>query len=151
MDPLLTWDDLAPRIGNMSPEDRAKPVLLQSSTTGAFFGVTGIGRTHEEDNPPGLPFLVDDNNWYSLDKDGKPQRGRYQPSENEAEADDRETDFVIDRQYFGQSKFYAKTDAARRFMQDWPSAKPGGDHYLVHEKQVDSALDDIENHGMSWK
>lgn len=35
---IMTWEDLAKLVSNMSEEDRTSPVLLVNSDTGAFFG-----------------------------------------------------------------------------------------------------------------
>jgi hypothetical protein len=78
---LLTWDDLAKLIAQMTPEKKAQPVLGQNSSTGAYFGYTGIRETEDDEweHMPGKqPVLCDDHNWLWFEN-GTIKRSRYYP------------------------------------------------------------------------
>jgi hypothetical protein len=79
---LLTYNDLAKLIAEMSPEDKAKPVLSQNNSTGAFFGFEKIDRTEDESDefmPINHPILDGADGWFFYHK-GKPTLSvRYEP------------------------------------------------------------------------
>lgn len=85
MEPLLSWQQLADLVAQMPEHERALPVLLQNRTTGAYFGVTGIRRTEDDESmdvPPQTPVLNDDYNWFYY-LNGEPSRNRYAPYRDE--------------------------------------------------------------------
>lgn len=79
-DKLLSYDDLAALIAQMSPDDRAKPVLSQNGTTGAYYGFNSIGKVDGEWDlmPDGHPILDADDNWLWY-QNGKVKRSRHEP------------------------------------------------------------------------
>lgn len=79
---LLTYNDLAKLIAEMSPEDKAKPVLSRNTSTGAFYGFEKIDYTEDETDefmPVNHPILYGADGWFFYHK-GKPKLSvRYEP------------------------------------------------------------------------
>jgi hypothetical protein len=141
----LTWTEVAALIRKMKKGEKDQPALCQDENTGRYFGFAGIER-----DDGGTIYLQPASEYAPQPKGAAAveelaSRIDEEDKKRESEA---EYDFEIERRHTLPSRFYALTDRAVRFM---GNARKQDDHYIIHEAQAQSWIEDIEKEGMSWK